>query len=72
MTNLSSIWLWFRTGGPILGGAIVLGLNRYVKRIIILWVRYTDDEEVPEMPMLEEKLDQVSWLKLVTMETNHC
>lgn len=22
-----NIWLWFRTGGPILGGAIVLGLN---------------------------------------------
>ena len=23
-----SIWLWFRTGGPILGGAIVLALNK--------------------------------------------
>ncbi|KAJ5343001.1 hypothetical protein MYU51_016131 [Penicillium brevicompactum] len=22
-----NIWLWFRTGGPLLGGAIVLGLN---------------------------------------------
>jgi hypothetical protein len=25
-----SIWLWFRTGGPIVGGAIVLGLNQLV------------------------------------------
>jgi hypothetical protein len=23
-----SIWLWFRTGGPMLGSAIVLGLNQ--------------------------------------------
>lgn len=22
-----NIWLWFRTGGPLMGGAIVLGLN---------------------------------------------
>lgn len=22
-----NIWLWFRTGGPLLGGAIVLALN---------------------------------------------
>jgi hypothetical protein len=28
--DLTSIWLWFRTGGPLLGGAIVLGLNQYV------------------------------------------
>ncbi|BAE60881.1 unnamed protein product [Aspergillus oryzae RIB40] len=26
-TFAESIWLWFRTGGPLLGGAIVLGLN---------------------------------------------
>ncbi|KAF7592697.1 hypothetical protein BBP40_012601 [Aspergillus hancockii] len=25
-----NIWLWFRTGGPLLGGAIVLGLNQLV------------------------------------------
>jgi hypothetical protein len=25
-----NIWLVFRTGGPILGGAILLGLNQYV------------------------------------------
>lgn len=26
--TMSSIWLWFRTGGPLLGEAIVLGLNQ--------------------------------------------
>lgn len=25
---LDSIWLWFRTGGPLVGGAIVLALNQ--------------------------------------------
>lgn len=30
MTDFNSIWLWFRTGGPLVGGAIVLGLNQYV------------------------------------------
>lgn len=28
MTDFNSIWLWFRTGGPLVGGAIVLGLNQ--------------------------------------------
>lgn len=60
MTNLNSIWLWFRTGGPILGGAIVLGLNRCVGLIIILLVEYTDDEKAPRTPMLGERLDRVS------------
>ena len=26
-----NIWLMFRTGGPILGGAILLALNQWVK-----------------------------------------
>lgn len=30
VANIDSIWLWFRTGGPILGGAIVLGKNKCV------------------------------------------
>lgn len=33
MANENSIWLWFRTGGPLVGGAIVLGLNQFVQLI---------------------------------------
>lgn len=56
--DLTSIWLWFRTGGPLLGGAIVLGLNQYVWWYGIERTSLTIPL-VPGMPTARERLDTV-------------
>lgn len=59
LTNLTSIWLWFRTGGPLVGGAIVLGLNRYAWCINVQWSDWINIEIVLPLPTQEVKSDLV-------------
>ncbi|KAJ6021928.1 hypothetical protein N7540_007432 [Penicillium herquei] len=47
-----NIWLWFRTGGPLVGSAIVLGLNQYVN------LRFLDTFFTNRKKQLRERRDQ--------------
>ena len=64
VANIDSIWLWFRTGGPILGGAIVLGKNKCV----IFKMKYRCDwvltDIVLRMQRARERSIQVRWQHL--------
>ncbi|KAJ5100437.1 hypothetical protein N7456_006489 [Penicillium angulare] len=62
-----NIWLWFRTGGPLLGSAIVLGLNQFVKSYSrTLSLQRTDIYSVLPFQRAKAKLDQVECLNIET------